>query len=65
MTLDRLEGIVLIGAGRMGGALLEGWIAHRMNPAAITVVDPTPAEAVRAKAEPQGVRFAADCAGLS
>ncbi|NND49999.1 MAG: pyrroline-5-carboxylate reductase [Rhizobiales bacterium] len=64
MTLDRLEGIVLIGAGRMGGALLEGWIAHQLNPSAITVLDPAPAEAVRAKAEPQGVRFVSDGTGL-
>jgi pyrroline-5-carboxylate reductase len=34
--------IVLAGAGRMGGALLSGWIARGMDPARIAVIEPNP-----------------------
>ena len=34
--------IALVGAGRMGGALLEGWIAAGTAPSDISVVDPKP-----------------------
>jgi pyrroline-5-carboxylate reductase len=39
--LDR-RGIVLLGCGKMGGALLEGWLARGLTPAAVTVLDPNP-----------------------
>jgi pyrroline-5-carboxylate reductase len=32
--------LVLLGAGKMGGALLRGWLAHGLDPARIHVVDP-------------------------
>jgi len=32
--------LVLVGAGKMGGALLEGWLASGIEPNLITVVDP-------------------------
>jgi pyrroline-5-carboxylate reductase len=34
--------LVLFGAGRMGGAMLEGWIAVGMNTDATTILDPQP-----------------------
>ncbi|HWJ74533.1 MAG TPA: pyrroline-5-carboxylate reductase [Kaistia sp.] len=34
--------LVLIGAGKMGGALLAGWLAGGLDPKAVTVVDPSP-----------------------
>jgi len=34
--------IVLIGAGKMGGALLTGWLAGGLDPRAVVVVDPNP-----------------------
>ena len=34
--------LVLFGAGKMGGAMLEGWIAVGMNTAATTILDPHP-----------------------
>jgi pyrroline-5-carboxylate reductase len=64
MTLARLDRIVLVGAGRMGGALLEGWLANGLAPSAITVVDPAPAEQVKARAGSRGVTFVADASGL-
>lgn len=34
--------LVLIGAGKMGGALLSGWLGHGLKPEAVRVVDPSP-----------------------
>ncbi|NHF71569.1 pyrroline-5-carboxylate reductase [Paracoccus xiamenensis] len=34
------RGLVLVGCGRMGGAMLTGWLANGIDPAAVTVIDP-------------------------
>jgi pyrroline-5-carboxylate reductase len=34
--------VLLVGAGKMGGALLEGWLARGLDPAHIAVLDPSP-----------------------
>jgi len=34
--------ILLVGAGKMGGALLEGWLTHGLSPADVAIVDPAP-----------------------
>jgi pyrroline-5-carboxylate reductase len=34
--------LVLVGAGRMGGAMLEGWIALGIDPARVVVLEPNP-----------------------
>lgn len=34
------RGLVLVGCGRMGGAMLTGWLARGLEPGATTVVDP-------------------------
>ena len=34
------RGLVLIGCGRIGGAMLTGWLANGIDPAAVTVIDP-------------------------
>lgn len=36
--------LVLIGAGKMGTALLQGWLDQGLNPRAVVVVDPSPSE---------------------
>ncbi len=38
--------ILLVGAGRMGGAMLDGWLADGVAGSRITVVDPAPGEAL-------------------
>ena len=42
--------LVLAGAGKMGGALLTGWLAGGLKPAQVTVIEPFPAEETRALA---------------
>lgn len=46
MAFDKVNarGLVLVGAGRMGGAMLRGWLAEGLSPAAVTAIDPHPAE---------------------
>ena len=42
-TGSSLQGkILLVGAGKMGGALLEGWLTHGLSPADVAVIDPSP-----------------------
>jgi pyrroline-5-carboxylate reductase len=34
--------VMLVGAGKMGSALLEGWLALAVDPAGVTVIEPQP-----------------------
>jgi pyrroline-5-carboxylate reductase len=36
--------LILVGAGKMGGSMLEGWLKVGMKPSGVTVVDPRPSE---------------------
>ena len=45
---------LLFGAGKMGGAMLEGWLAQGLPPASLTVIDPMPADALKALAAKHG-----------
>lgn len=51
------RGLVLIGCGRMGGAMLTGWLKNGVTPGAVTVIDPNVQQGwadkgVRLNAEP-------------
>ena len=45
--------LALVGAGKMGGAMLKGWLAGGLAPSAVTLIDPAPS--------PEIVSFAAKC----
>lgn len=47
--------LVLIGAGKMGGAMLEGWLRIGIDPAGVTLVDPQPSNEMAALAARQGM----------
>ncbi|MCJ8140376.1 pyrroline-5-carboxylate reductase [Falsirhodobacter halotolerans] len=55
MTFDDLgkRGLVLLGCGKMGSALLAGWLEGGMSPGGVHVIDPRPSDWVRA----QGVQI--------
>ena len=55
--------IVLCGAGKMGGALLEGWLQAGLAPGKIAVIEPHPAPPIAALAA-RGVRLNPDPATL-
>ncbi|WP_417408466.1 pyrroline-5-carboxylate reductase [Hoeflea sp.] len=48
--------LVLVGAGNMGGAMLNGWLNAGTDPAAIVVIDPKPSEVMAARLASAGVR---------
>ncbi|MEB8387603.1 pyrroline-5-carboxylate reductase [Rhodobacteraceae bacterium KMM 6894] len=37
-------GLVLLGCGKMGSAMLQGWLADGLPPASVYVIDPNPSE---------------------
>ena len=49
--------LVLMGAGKMGGAMLEGWLHAGLTGAALTVLDPNADEALGALASRHGFRL--------
>ena len=46
MELSKLskQEIVIVGCGKMGSALLKGWLAEGLDPNEITVIDPDPSD---------------------
>src|SRR6185295_5983529 len=48
--------LVLVGAGKMGGAMLEGWLARKLPPKKVVVLEPQPSKAIKALAR-RGVRI--------
>jgi pyrroline-5-carboxylate reductase len=50
-TLRKFSGpLLLAGAGKMGGAMLDGWIARGLAPKRIVVIEPQPGKTVKALA---------------
>lgn len=63
MTLADLGPVLLVGAGRMGGAMLDGWLGRGLDPALTTVLDPAPPPEVEALIGSRGVRHNPDDPG--
>lgn len=40
------RGLVLLGCGKMGGAMLDGWLSHGLPADAVTVLEPNPSAAL-------------------
>ncbi|HEY8066524.1 MAG TPA: pyrroline-5-carboxylate reductase [Methylosinus sp.] len=49
--------ITLVGAGKMGFALLEGWVAQGLSGEGVTIVEPQPSPALVALAQERGFRL--------
>ena len=47
--------LALLGAGRMGGAMLKGWLASGFAPGAMAVIEPSPSDDLSALAGDQGI----------
>jgi pyrroline-5-carboxylate reductase len=47
MTIPLHGRLVLVGAGKMGGAMLEGWLNQGIDPAKLAVIDPDPPADIR------------------
>ena len=57
--------LVLVGAGKMGGALLEGWLRLGLDPSRVAAFDPHPVPAMEALCRDKGVRLNPPRAGLA
>jgi pyrroline-5-carboxylate reductase len=56
-TLQHISGpIVLAGAGKMGGAMLTGWLARGLDPKGVVVIEPAPSAEITALAA-KGIRI--------
>jgi len=60
MTLALSGTLVLVGAGKMGGAMLEGWLRGGAEASRIVALDPAPPAEVKALIERHGVRLNPD-----
>lgn len=56
MTLRLAGPLLLIGAGKMGGALLEGWLKQGLDPATVFIQDPALSDAMAAFADNHGIQ---------
>ncbi len=45
--LKSIGSLVLVGAGKMGGAMLDGWLARGLSPKKLVVIEPQPGKAVK------------------
>ncbi len=45
------NGLVLVGCGKMGSAMLEGWLANGVQPANVWILEPHPSDRLKALAD--------------
>ncbi len=51
------QSLVLIGTGKLGGAMLEGWLRIGIDPKGISPIDPKPSDEMVALANEKGMRL--------
>jgi pyrroline-5-carboxylate reductase len=49
--------LVLVGCGKMGGAMLEGWLKAGLDPKSIAVFEPQPSPAIAERLSEAGIRL--------
>ena len=54
---DFPQSLILIGAGKMGGAMLDGWLATGMRPQNITILDPQISNETLVTAKANGIQL--------
>ncbi|NIJ40250.1 pyrroline-5-carboxylate reductase [Parvibaculum indicum] len=65
MAIDLERPLVLVGAGKMGGALLSGWLDGGVAPGLVAIRDPHLPDEVAALAKERGVRLDASIDDLA
>ena len=55
MRIELQGPLLLVGAGKMGGAMLQGWLARGLDPAHVIVQDPSPPPDVKAQLAAAGI----------
>lgn len=57
MNFSKERPFLIVGAGKMGGAMLAGWFANDVDPTSIVVCDPNPSPEIRSLLEDNGVQL--------
>jgi pyrroline-5-carboxylate reductase len=65
MSIPLTGSLVLVGAGKMGGAMLEGWLRSGTDPAKIAIIDPAPPPEIKTLIHDKKLRFNADARELA
>jgi pyrroline-5-carboxylate reductase len=65
MSLATLGSLVLVGAGKMGGAMLAGWLQRGLPGSAVTIVDPSIGPEMAELVARHGVRHVTDAGAAS
>jgi pyrroline-5-carboxylate reductase len=65
MTLSLRGTLVLVGAGKMGGAMLEGWLKAGADSKKIVAIDPSPPAEVKSLIAAHGIRYNPPIGGIS
>ncbi len=55
MSLSLNGPLLLVGAGKMGGALLEGWLKRGLKPSQVVVQDPSPSADIKSMLDTHGI----------
>ena len=64
ITLGNIGPVMLVGAGKMGLALAQGWLDAGLSPSNLLLVDPSPSEAAEQLAEDYGLVISPEAQGL-
>lgn len=65
MTISLKGKLVLIGAGKMGGAMLDGWLKAGVSASQIVAIDPAPPSEVKALLNANGIAHSPSVSSLS
>ena len=65
MSIDLDGPLVMAGAGKMGGALISGWLSRGLDASRIIVQDPSPAPEVRALLDQNAIRYRSQITALA
>jgi pyrroline-5-carboxylate reductase len=65
MSGELPSSLLLVGAGKMGQAMLLGWLELGLDPARVTALDPFLDEAGQARLAAKGVKVASDTSGIA
>lgn len=60
MTIHLEHGLLLVGAGKMGGAMLKGWLDQGLAPGGVMVRDPAPPTETAALLKSHGIEVSGD-----
>ncbi len=65
MSIEKINSLVLVGAGKMGMAMVKGWLEHGLDASALTLVDPMPSEITKEFARMKSISLVPEFTSLN